>query len=196
MTEVITPALAGAPIRRCRGEPGRTAPGGGHGTLASTQRQRHGVSALNDISGVRANFLFSATTAISHPAGSVRRGHRRCARTGRPRPPAEQVLRLRFPARRVPAALAWDRAARAGDPTGRTRMATNQSSRAATRRRRQLWAGVLALVGLVLLIIGVTVADGVAAWVEVVVAILLLVTSYIVQHLARRETVYRHDERR
>ncbi|RQX10603.1 hypothetical protein DDE19_32140 [Micromonospora ureilytica] len=75
-------------------------------------------------------------------------------------------------------------------------MATNQSSRAATRRRRQLWAGVLALVGLVLLIIGVTVADGVAAWVEVVVAILLLVTSYIVQHLARRETVYRHDERR
>ncbi|WP_327035936.1 hypothetical protein [Micromonospora ureilytica] len=75
-------------------------------------------------------------------------------------------------------------------------MAANQSSRSATRRRRQLWAGVLALVGLVLLIIGVTVADGVAAWVEVVVAILLLVTSYIVQHLARRETVYRHDERR
>ena len=66
----------------------------------------------------------------------------------------------------------------------------------ATRRRRQLWAGVLALIGLVLLIIGVTVADGVAAWIEVVVAILLLVTSYIVQHLARRETVYQHDEQR
>ncbi|MBG6065563.1 hypothetical protein [Micromonospora ureilytica] len=75
-------------------------------------------------------------------------------------------------------------------------MAGNEANRAATRRRHQLWAGVLALVGLVLLIIGVTVADGVAAWVEVVVAILLLVTSYIVQHLARRETVYRHDERR
>ncbi|MFG2049741.1 hypothetical protein ACGFIW_20220 [Micromonospora sp. NPDC048935] len=75
-------------------------------------------------------------------------------------------------------------------------MATNEANRTATRRRRQLWAGVLALVGLVLLIIGVTVADGVAAWVEVLVAILLLVTSYIVQHLARRATVYRHDERR
>ncbi|RZT78668.1 hypothetical protein EV382_1859 [Micromonospora violae] len=75
-------------------------------------------------------------------------------------------------------------------------MAANQASRAATRRRRQLWAGVLALVGLVLLIIGVTVADGIAAWVEVVVAILLLVTSYIVQHLARREALYRSDERR
>ncbi|MDG9673675.1 hypothetical protein ABZ777_25735 [Micromonospora parva] len=75
-------------------------------------------------------------------------------------------------------------------------MAANQASQAATRRRRQLWAGVLALVGLVLLIIGLTVADGVAAWIEVVVAILLLVTSYIVQHLARRETVYQPDERR
>ncbi|MEU7847755.1 hypothetical protein AB0B74_17980 [Micromonospora parva] len=75
-------------------------------------------------------------------------------------------------------------------------MAANQASQAATRRRRQLWAGVLALVGLVLLIIGLTVADGVAAWVEVVVAILLLVTSYIVQHLARRETVYQSDDRR
>ncbi|PYC63340.1 hypothetical protein C7C45_32055 [Micromonospora arborensis] len=75
-------------------------------------------------------------------------------------------------------------------------MAANEANRVATRRRRQLWAGVLALVGLVLLIIGVTVADGVAAWVEVVVAILLLVTSYVVQHLARRETVYRRDEQR
>ncbi|MBM7495043.1 fatty acid desaturase [Micromonospora luteifusca] len=73
-------------------------------------------------------------------------------------------------------------------------MAAND--RGATRRRRQLWAGVLALVGLVLLIIGVTVADGVAAWVEVLVAILLLVTSYVVQHLVRRDTVYRRDEQR
>ncbi|MEW2145742.1 hypothetical protein AB0869_23315 [Micromonospora vinacea] len=75
-------------------------------------------------------------------------------------------------------------------------MAGNEANRAATRRRRQQWAGVLALVGLVLLVIGVTVADGIAAWVEVVVAILLLVTSYVVQHLARRETVYRPDDRR
>lgn len=75
-------------------------------------------------------------------------------------------------------------------------MAGNEANQAATRRRRQLWAGVLALVGLALLIIGLTVADGVAAWVEVLVAILLLVTSYVVQHLARRETVYRHDDQR
>ncbi|GAB4107275.1 hypothetical protein AB0C42_32920 [Micromonospora taraxaci] len=75
-------------------------------------------------------------------------------------------------------------------------MAGNEANRAATRRRRQLWAGVLALVGLVLLIVGLTVADGVAAWVEVLVAILLLVASYVVQHLARRETVYRHDDKR
>ncbi|MET8087653.1 hypothetical protein [Micromonospora sp. NPDC005194] len=75
-------------------------------------------------------------------------------------------------------------------------MAANDANRAATRRRWQLWAGVLALVGLVLLVIGLTVADGVAAWVEVLVAILLLVTSYVVQHLARRDTVYRHDEQR
>ncbi|MFG3556743.1 hypothetical protein ACGGAQ_20400 [Micromonospora sp. NPDC047557] len=75
-------------------------------------------------------------------------------------------------------------------------MTANEANRAATRRRRQLWAGVLALAGLVLLVIGLTVADGVAAWVEVLVAILLLVTSYVVQHLARRDTVYRQDERR
>ncbi|MDG4781361.1 hypothetical protein O7614_17055 [Micromonospora sp. WMMD961] len=74
-------------------------------------------------------------------------------------------------------------------------MAANETNRATTRRRRQLWAGVLALVGLVLLILGLTVADGVAAWVEVLVAVLLLVTSYVVQHLARRETVYRHDDK-
>ncbi|MGI5520945.1 hypothetical protein ACQEUX_08315 [Micromonospora sp. CA-259024] len=75
-------------------------------------------------------------------------------------------------------------------------MTGNEADRVTGRRRRQLWAGVLALAGLVLLIIGLTVADGVAAWVEVVVAILLLVTSYVVQYMARRETVYRHDERR
>ncbi|KOX02827.1 hypothetical protein ADK66_29925 [Micromonospora sp. NRRL B-16802] len=59
-----------------------------------------------------------------------------------------------------------------------------------------MWAGVLALVGLVLLVIGLTVADGVAAWIEVLVAVVLLVTSYVVQHLARRATVYGHDEQR
>jgi hypothetical protein len=63
------------------------------------------------------------------------------------------------------------------------------------RRRRLLWSGLLALAGLVLLVIGLTVADGVAAWVEVVVAILLLVASYGVQYLARRQTLYADDER-
>ncbi|WP_330437625.1 hypothetical protein [Micromonospora sp. NBC_00821] len=110
--------------------------------------------------------------------------------------PAGRCSACVFRPRASPRPLAWDRDARAGDPTGRTDVAGNQANRAATRRRRQLWAGVLALVGLVLLVIGVTVADGVAAWVEVVVAILLLVTSYVVQRLARRETVYRPDERR
>ncbi|MGN9811622.1 hypothetical protein ACTMSW_19975 [Micromonospora sp. BQ11] len=69
-------------------------------------------------------------------------------------------------------------------------------NRAETRRRRLLWSGLLALAGLVLLVIGLTVADGVAAWVEVVVAILLLLASYGVQYLARRETLYADEERR
>ncbi|WBB68789.1 hypothetical protein [Micromonospora sp. WMMD812] len=75
-------------------------------------------------------------------------------------------------------------------------MAGDDPQRAATRRRRQLWAGVLALAGLVLLVIGLTVADGVAAWVEVVAAGVLLLASYVVQTLARRESVYRRDDRR
>ncbi|MEH0937790.1 hypothetical protein [Micromonospora psammae] len=68
--------------------------------------------------------------------------------------------------------------------------------RAGVRRRRLLWAGILALVGLVLLALGLTVADGVIAGIEVVLAIALLVASYAVQHLARRESLYRHDDRR
>ncbi|MEV0157825.1 hypothetical protein AB0H57_29505 [Micromonospora sp. NPDC050686] len=63
------------------------------------------------------------------------------------------------------------------------------------RRRRLLWSGVLAFAGLVLLVVGLTVAEGVAAWVEVVAALLLLVASYGVQHLARRATVYDDDRR-
>jgi uncharacterized membrane protein YiaA len=62
--------------------------------------------------------------------------------------------------------------------------------RAAVRRRRLLGAGILAVVGLVLLLVGLTVADGTLAGVEVVLAILLLVASYLVQHLARREVLY------
>ena len=66
--------------------------------------------------------------------------------------------------------------------------------RAVLRRRRLLGAGILALVGLALLALGLTVANGPLAGVEVVVAIVLLVASYAVQWLARRETLYRHGD--
>ncbi|MEV4543458.1 hypothetical protein [Micromonospora echinaurantiaca] len=75
-------------------------------------------------------------------------------------------------------------------------MAANDGDRAARRRRRLLWSGVLALVGLLLLVVGLTVADGATAWIEVIAAILVLVVSYALQHVARRETVYRPDDRR
>ncbi|MFU8871503.1 hypothetical protein [Micromonospora sp. SL4-19] len=65
--------------------------------------------------------------------------------------------------------------------------------RAATRRRRLLWAGILAVVGLALLLLGLIVARGTLAWVEVAVAIVLLIASYALQRMARRETLYRHD---
>ena len=65
--------------------------------------------------------------------------------------------------------------------------------------RVHLTLALLALVGLVLfnvlLLLGLTVATGTVAGVEVVLALLLLVTSYAIQRVARRETVYR-DERR
>ncbi|MFI1197199.1 hypothetical protein ACH4T9_28620 [Micromonospora sp. NPDC020750] len=75
-------------------------------------------------------------------------------------------------------------------------MADGERERGARRRRRLLWAGILAVAGLALLAIGLTVADGAVAWLEAVVAIVLLVASYAVQRLARRETLYRHDEPR
>lgn len=74
-------------------------------------------------------------------------------------------------------------------------MAANDADRAAARRRRLLWSGVLALVGLLLLVVGLTIADGATAWIEVTAAILLLVVSYALQYVARRETVYRPDDR-
>ncbi|TDB71953.1 hypothetical protein [Micromonospora sp. KC723] len=67
--------------------------------------------------------------------------------------------------------------------------------RAAARRRRLLGAGILALVGLALLALGLTVADGPLAGLEVALAIALLVTSYVVQRMARRETLYADEER-
>ncbi|MGN9768513.1 DUF3040 domain-containing protein [Micromonospora sp. SD12] len=72
-------------------------------------------------------------------------------------------------------------------------MAATERERAATRRRRLLWAGVLAVAGLVLLVVGLTVADGTAAWLEVAAAIVLLLVSYGLQYVARRETLYRDD---
>lgn len=68
--------------------------------------------------------------------------------------------------------------------------------RAAVRRRRMLAAGILAVLGLALLGLGLTVADGVLAGVEVVLAIVLLLASYALQYVARRETLYRHDDER
>lgn len=72
-------------------------------------------------------------------------------------------------------------------------MAEKGRDRAAVRRRRLLWAGVLAVVGLALLLLGLIVARGTLAWVEVVLALILLVASYTVQRVARRESLYRHD---
>ncbi|MEV4481982.1 hypothetical protein AB0K04_09250 [Micromonospora coxensis] len=68
--------------------------------------------------------------------------------------------------------------------------------RTEARRRRLLWAGILAVAGLVLLLLGLTVADGALAWLEVAVAIALLVTSYAVQRVARSEALYTDRERR
>ncbi|WP_307849317.1 hypothetical protein [Micromonospora sp. U56] len=68
--------------------------------------------------------------------------------------------------------------------------------RAAVRRRRMLAAGILAVLGLALLGLGLTVADGVLAGVEVVLAIVLLLASYALQYVARRATLYRHDDER
>ncbi|MFE9206426.1 hypothetical protein [Micromonospora sp. NPDC007230] len=69
----------------------------------------------------------------------------------------------------------------------------SETGREAVRRRRLLWAGVLAVVGLALLLVGLIVASGTLAWVEVVLAIVLLVASYALQRVARRETLYRRD---
>ncbi|MEU6077306.1 DUF3040 domain-containing protein [Micromonospora sp. NPDC047074] len=74
-------------------------------------------------------------------------------------------------------------------------MPPTDPERAAARRRRLLWAGILAVAGLVLLVIGLTIADGATAWIEVAAAIVLLLTSYGVQYVARRETFRGHDER-
>ncbi|MEH0971664.1 hypothetical protein V6U77_11065 [Micromonospora sp. CPCC 205546] len=74
-------------------------------------------------------------------------------------------------------------------------MAPTDRERAATRRRRLLWAGVLAVAGLALLVVGLTLADGATAWIEVAVAIVLLFISYGVQYVVRRETLHADDER-
>nr|WP_204342792.1 hypothetical protein [Micromonospora terminaliae] len=59
-----------------------------------------------------------------------------------------------------------------------------------------LLAGLLAVVGLILLLLGLTVANGAVAGVEVVLALLLLIASYAIQHVARRNTLYRDERRR
>ncbi|MFI6128168.1 hypothetical protein [Micromonospora sp. NPDC051141] len=75
-------------------------------------------------------------------------------------------------------------------------MSTGGGDRSARRRTRLLLAGLLAVVGLILLLLGLTVANGTVAGVEVVLALALLVASYAIQRVARRETLYRDERRR
>ncbi|MGC4891774.1 hypothetical protein [Micromonospora sp. DT227] len=75
-------------------------------------------------------------------------------------------------------------------------MSAGGGDRSARRRTRLLLAGLLAVVGLILLLLGLTVANGPVAGVEVVLALALLVASYAVQRVARREIVYRDERRR
>lgn len=72
-------------------------------------------------------------------------------------------------------------------------MSDSGQKRTTARRRRLLWAGLLAVIGLALLLVGLIVARGTLAWVEVALAIVLLVASYALQRVARRETLYRHN---
>ncbi len=73
-------------------------------------------------------------------------------------------------------------------------MSDSGQDRATIRRRRLLWAGFLAVIGLALLLVGLIVARGTLAWVEVALALVLLVASYALQWVARRETLYRHRD--
>ncbi|MGY0007199.1 hypothetical protein [Micromonospora sp. I033] len=75
-------------------------------------------------------------------------------------------------------------------------MSTGGQGRSTARRNRLLLAGLLAVVGLILLLLGLTVANGAVAGVEVVLALLLLIASYAIQHVARRDTLYRDERRR
>ncbi|GGR76498.1 hypothetical protein GCM10010169_20820 [Micromonospora fulviviridis] len=68
--------------------------------------------------------------------------------------------------------------------------------RSRARRNGLLLAGLLAVVGLILLLLALTVANGAVAGVEVVLALLLLVASYAIQFAARRDTLYRDRRRR
>lgn len=74
-------------------------------------------------------------------------------------------------------------------------MEAGGQDRSRARRNRLLLAGLLAVVGLILLLLALTVANGAVAGVEVVLALLLLVASYAIQFAARRDTLYR-DRRR
>ncbi|MEU2172566.1 hypothetical protein ACH47V_30790 [Micromonospora chersina] len=70
-------------------------------------------------------------------------------------------------------------------------MPADGQDRSRARRNRMLLAGLLAVVGLILLLLALTVANGAVAGVEVVLALLLLVASYAIQYAARRDTLYR-----
>ncbi|MEU2610123.1 hypothetical protein ABZ570_00810 [Micromonospora sp. NPDC007271] len=72
-------------------------------------------------------------------------------------------------------------------------MSDRGRDRAVVRRRRLWWAGLLAVIGLALLLVGLTIARGALAWLEVALAFVLLVASYALQRAARRATLYRRD---
>lgn len=74
-------------------------------------------------------------------------------------------------------------------------MKVTERDRTTVRRNGLLLSGILAVIGLVLLVLGLTVARGTVAGIEVALAIVLLLGSYALQFLARRETLYRREER-
>ncbi|MET8837694.1 hypothetical protein ABZV78_27780 [Micromonospora sp. NPDC004540] len=75
-------------------------------------------------------------------------------------------------------------------------MGDGGQGRSTARRNRLLLAGLLAVVGLILLLLGLTVANGAVAGVEVALALLLLIASYAIQYAARRNTLYRDERQR
>ena len=56
--------------------------------------------------------------------------------------------------------------------------------------RRSLIAGTLAVLALVLVLVAAVVTSGALDWFEIAIALVLLVASYLLQHDARRQSLY------